>query len=232
MDTTWINIGGLLIRAPVNAGTNLLLAIQCLVYFAGLRKRSDGRIRNWGLFFLLMGAATLAGVAKHGFRHLLEGDPLVLVLALSNVATGFATYFAQRATLDSFPGTHRPLRLLIAVQLSAYLAANLAVGPEIVLLIANTLVGLSPVIAVEAARARTVPGSRLVAAGLSLSILTGGAYLGGFSPSRWFNHIDVAHLFMGVSFHMIWRGVAEGAGSLPRRASRRSEAALAGGVAP
>ena len=36
MDSTWIDVAGLTIRAPVTAGTNLLLAGQCLLYYRWL----------------------------------------------------------------------------------------------------------------------------------------------------------------------------------------------------
>lgn len=214
MDTTWIRIGDLAVQAPVNAGTNLLLSVQCLVYYARLRRLEDERTRSWGLFFLMMSVATLAGVPKHAFRHLLPGHAMVLILAVSNLASGIAVYFAQRATIRSrAPFRFRSaLEYLTAAQLLVYLVANLAVGPEITLLIGNTLAGLVPVIIAEARSLGHTPPGGLVAAGLSVSVLSGAAYLGGFSPSPWFNHIDVAHLIMGVSFYQVHTGVARGAG--------------------
>jgi hypothetical protein len=95
------------------------------------------------------------------------------------------------------------------IELALFLAANVVMGPDILLLIANTAAGLTPVIVAESrAFRRGSPAGGAIAGGLSLSILTGLAYLGDFSPSPWFDNIDVAHLLMGVSFELVRRGAA------------------------
>lgn len=229
-------LGTLSVQAPVTALTSLLLGLQCLAYALHLsRARGDAgalRRRGWSGFFFFMGVANLAGVAKHGFRHLLESRPpfLLLALATSSVATGLAIWAAQRATIRGSAGNDvgrdRPasapnaLEFLTAGQLTLYLAANLLLGPDMILLIGNTVVGLGPVAVAEALRRRrrgagpgrgettAASGSAAVAAGLALSLLTGVVYLGGLSVGAWFNHIDVAHALMGVSFYLVHRGVA------------------------
>jgi hypothetical protein len=209
METTWIEIGGIVMRNPVSAVTNLVLAAQCMVYFLGLRRAASARQRFWGGFFVMMSVATLAGFFKHGFRHLLPEDLDAAVLAISNITGGVSTYFAQRGAVVSH--AHRERRRLygrvVAAQLIAFTLANLVFGPEIVLLIANTAVGLVPIIVIEAMNRGREPGAGLIAGGLSVSILTGVVYVLGISLGRWFNHIDIAHVLMGVSFLMVHRGV-------------------------
>ncbi len=82
-------------------------------------------------------------------------------------------------------------------------------GPELILLILHSAVGLIPVIVHEALHARDVRGAQLVAIGLSLSILTGVVYLAGLSAGVWFNHIDIAHVVMLVSFVFVYRGARQ-----------------------
>lgn len=209
METTWIEIGGIVMRNPVSAVTNLVLAAQCMVYFLGLRRAASPRQRFWGGFFVMMSVATLAGFFKHGFRHLLPADLDAAVLAISNVTGGVSTYFAQRGTVFSHARLERRriYGRVVAAQLIAFTAANLVFGPEIVLLIANTAVGLVPIIVIEAMNRGREPGAGLIAGGLSVSILTGVVYVLGISLGRWFNHIDIAHVLMGVSFLMVHRGV-------------------------
>ncbi len=68
-------------------------------------------------------------------------------------------------------------------------------------------VGLLPVIGVEAsAFHRGHPGAGWIAGGLSLSILTGAVYVVRMSIGPWLNHVDIAHLLMGVSFWLMVRG--------------------------
>lgn len=209
MDTTWIDVGGLIIRAPVTAGTNLLLAVQCSLYFRALRTAPSQRSRLWAGFFLAMAVATLAGVVKHGFRHELAPSSLLLVLWVSNLGAGLSTYFAQCATLDRLARV-KPLRKgdsIVRAQLLLFLAANVAFGPEILVLLANTAVGLLPVIGAEARAAhRGQADGAWIAAGLSLSIGTGVVYVAELSAGPWLNHVDIAHLLLGVSFWMMLRG--------------------------
>ena len=209
MDTTWLEFGPVAVRAPVSAGTNLVLAIQCAIYGRALRRVDDAPMRAWGAFFLAMFAATLAGVVKHGGRHLLDAEGLTLVLAICNMGAGVAVYFAQQGVARPRSGQARLCRpWLPAAQLAAFIGANLALGPEIWLVIVHTAMGLIPSIAAEAACARTVPGAGRVAAGLSVSLLSGLPYVLGLSLSRWFNHIDLTHVTMGVGFTLLWSGLA------------------------
>lgn len=208
METTWIRVGGLSVRAPVTAGTNLLLSGQCLVYFLGLRHGPTRRARAWAGFFLMMSLATLGGVFKHGAAHVLDAPLVTALLGASNLASGLSTVCAQEAAVASW-ARRRPgaLRLLIDAQLAVFVGANIVLGPHIELLVANTAIGLLPVIVAEVVGRKRREGAAFVAAGLATSLLTGLVYLSGFSFGRWLNHIDLAHVLMGVSFFVIHRGV-------------------------
>jgi len=160
-------------------------------------------------FFLLMSLATLAGAFKHGLRHDLDVDVYTLILWISNVAGGAATWCAQLATLLSRGSGEwrRGLEALVQAQLAVFVAANALLGPEMLLMIAHSLLGLVPVIVVEA---RSVQPSRpqggWVAAGLTLSIGTAAVYVGRLGVHPWLSHIDVAHLLLAVAFALIVRG--------------------------
>ena len=216
METTWIEIGGFVIRAPVTAGTNLVLAVQCALYFRNLRAGPGARSRLWGDFFSMMAIATLAGVLKHGFQHVLSETSLLLVLWVSNVTSGIATYYAQRATAVTHAPAHLKRRFdrLFQIQFFLFLAGNVALGPQMLLLVLNMAAGLLPVIGVEAmALHRGHPGSGWVVGGLSLSILMGAVYAAGLSIGPWLNHIDIAHVLMGVSFWLIVRAFRPSVGA-------------------
>lgn len=209
METTWIEIGGFVIRAPVTAGTNLALAVQCALYFRRLRAGPGARSRLWRGFFLMMAIATFAGVFKQGFPHELSETGLFLVLWVSSLASGISTYFAQRASLVFHAPKHLKRRIdwLVQAQLILFLAGNVVLGPRLFLLIVNTAVGLLPVIGVEArAFHRGHPGAGWIAGGISLSILTGVVYAAALSVGPWLNHVDIAHILMGMSFWLLVRG--------------------------
>ena len=210
MDTIWIDVWGVTIRSPVTTGTNLILALQCVYCALCLRGEAPERRAGWASFFAAMALAMLAGVPKHGL--ILEGGVRAAVLWTSNLASGAAVYFAQRATIASrtHPSARRSLERVVGAQAALFLAANVALGPEMLLLIAHSAVGLIPVIVCEAlARRRGDAHGGWVASGLMVSLLTGLVYVFEVSVGRWFNHIDLAHALMGVSFYLIVRGVAK-----------------------
>ena len=164
----------------------------------------------------MMAIATLAGVLKHGFRPELSEAGLFLVLWVSNVTGGIATYYAQRATATAHAPEHlkRGFDRLFKIEFFVFLAGNFALGPEMLLLVVNMTAGLLPVIGVEAmAFRRGYPGSGWVVGGLSLSILTGAVYVARLSIGPWLNHIHIAHLLIGVSFWLIVRAGRVSVGS-------------------
>jgi hypothetical protein len=209
VEPTWIDVGGLTVRAPVTAGTNLLLSVQCAYYARRLAGGGSERDVWWGRFLAAMSAATAAGVLKHGFPHELSPDAFAAVLWTSSLAGGAAVYMAQRATIASRAAApERPrLERTAGAGVAAFLAAGVPMGPSMWLLIAYTAAGLTPVIVVEAGAARRGdPAGARVAGGLVVALLTGIVYGLQISLGRWFNHIDLAHALMGVSYFLIFTG--------------------------
>ena len=141
---TWIEVAGLTIHSPVTVFTNLVLCVQCTVYYRAVRTGHEDRAGYWSLFFLAMAVATLAGVSKHGLSHVLSADVYLAVLWASSLGTAASVYFAQRATIISRVGPRWASRLvgLAALQLAIFLGANLILGPEMLLIVAHTAVGL------------------------------------------------------------------------------------------
>jgi hypothetical protein len=149
----------------------------------------------------MMAIAIFAGVFKHGFQHELSEPGLLLVLWASNLGGVVSTYFAQRASLVFHASGHLERRVdaLIKAQLFLFLAVNVVLGPQLLFLLVNTAVGLLPVIGMEArAFHRGHPGSGWIAGGLSILIITAAVYAAELSVGSWLNHVDIAHLMMGV----------------------------------
>jgi hypothetical protein len=204
----WVEVFGVPVAAPVSVGTNLVLAVECAWCFWCLRRAPDARVGQWSLFFLAMAVATLAGAPKHGLREVLGPRALALVLWTSSLGSGLAVRWAQHATLPAWQGgSRRGIQRVSDAQLLTYLAANVALGPLAGLFVVNTAVGLLPVTFVEAFGARRgVVGAADIAAGLGLGMVTALVYVAGLSYGPWLTHVDIAHLLMGVSYYLIFRG--------------------------
>jgi len=209
---TWIEVAGLTIHSPVTALTNLLLAVQCAVYARRLRTGREDRGGYWSLFFLAMAVATLAGVLKHGLSYLMTDTAYLTVLWVSSLGSAASVYYAQRATLVSRATSRVESRLtgICVLQMALFLGASMGLGPEMWLVVANTAVGLAPVIVAEASSPRDHERMGLwVAGGLVVSLFTGVVYVMRLSVGPWFNHVDMAHVLMGVSFALIAKGAGE-----------------------
>jgi hypothetical protein len=219
---TSIEIAGLTVQAPVTAFTNLLLSVQCATYCRRLWTGQRDRGGNWALFFLAMAVATLAGVPKHGLKQSLPGDVYLVILWISSLGSAASVYFAQRATLVSCTSSVSALfRVVCALQACVFVGASVALGPEMWLIVVNTAVGLIPVIFAECCWIRA--GSRQsawIVAGLCLSMLTGVVYMVRLSVGVWLNHIDIAHVLMGVSFFLMARGSPDSGTHFDRDSAR------------
>jgi hypothetical protein len=220
MHATWLDLGGALVSNPMNAATNVLLAVQCALYALLLRRHRHAGANEWAAFMLLMSVATGAGSIKHGFGYPLAHQAYDVVLAISNVAGGLSTYFAQLATIRRrAPERAALLQAAAYAQVMAFLTANLVAGPELLLLIANSVVGLVPIIVIEGrATPGSRPGSRTIALGLLVASFAGIFYGADVSLGPWFNHIDLAHAVMAVSFRAIASGVTPRSVPRPTRA--------------
>jgi len=206
-----IQVAGLTIYEPVTVVTDLALTTQCALYHRRLCGQVEARRASWALFFLAMAASTGAGSLKHGFPHAFPDVVSETVLWAVALASALSVYHAQRATLASpwIGGGRGAWEKVPAIQVIVFVAAGLAIGPQMWLVVLNTAVGLVPVLVAESvAAARGSPSSTWVATGLALSMLTAFVYVARLSVGVWFTQNDVAHTLMAVSFVLIVRGGA------------------------
>jgi len=210
MHSTAIELAGVTIWAPVTAGTNVFLCLQCALYGRRLAPEREEVLRSWGLFFVWMAVAAGAGAVKHAFHPDLGPLALAAVYWASSLAAGLAVWWAQEATgRPGGGGWSAWVRNVRTPQLAVYLVINLVVGPLVGLMIINTAVGLVPVIFAESARARRgAAGSGWVAGGLAVSALPAVVYALHLSPTPWLTHVDVAHGLMAVSYWLVLLGVS------------------------
>lgn len=216
-----LTVAGVVVHHPTNVLTDLVLGVQCAVLAVAILRTGRSETQTWASFFLLMSISTACGALKHALGP--DAPPLVRVpvLVSSGMAAAVATLLAQLATLEIHapaPWRRRVLGTLARAQLVLFTLAFIY-SDAFSLVGVDTAVGLTPVLVAETgAAARGRPGAGPIAAGLGVSLLAGVIYAAGFSPSPWFDRVDVAHVFMFVALAWIRRGVIDLLGGTVRPA--------------
>jgi len=233
LEEVHLQILGIVVLEPTTTITNLILAVECWVLFRLLR---PGRIprpipdhwepgptadpgRSWSGFFFFLAFATLLGAAKDGFPHYLTGLPLYFTVFGSSLASGLGVLHAEAAAVQIHvrpPSLRRRLRL-ISLGKFALLVVAIALHDSIGFVIANTALGLVPIMVAEYRvfrEGRTDNG--WIAGGIALSSLAAFAYLLEVPSYPWFDHRDLPHILMMGTLAMIFVGVGRhAAGSAP-----------------
>lgn len=196
-------------RIEMRAATNVLLAATCFVCVARLSAARDVRTRMWRLFLVSLGVAALAGVVKHGLAEYASSTWHQAVTLLSNLGAGAATYYAQRATLETSlfgARSRRVLLTLVRLQFAVF-ALQVTLRPVFGVVLMHTGLGLAGVCAAEwAAYRRGLVRSGWQMAGIAAALLPGMVYILRWPSYLWFNHVDAAHVLLAASCVLILRG--------------------------
>lgn len=207
MDAMTLTLSGVVVRAPVTVGTNLLIGAECAVC-ATLLRRAVTPHHLWRAFFVTMGIAAALGAVKHGVGASDAPRLHGVVQVGSNLAGGFAVAFAQWATLRGLGPARRRRRLerAVAWQLGLLVGAVAVLG-SVVVTIVNAAVGLLPVLAVERRLARMGSRSaRRISTGLAVVLLSGIAYALPIPTPVWMDGTDVAHVLIMTGLAFILTG--------------------------
>lgn len=235
MPTPSLDVLGVVVRHPASVATNLVLTLECGVIFLLLRPRSislfpsmrgahDAPGSPWAGFFLFMAVSSFLGAAKHGFPHYLGPLSLGFVLTGSALASGMAILHAEVATIIARVPGGRAGQLLLTAVFGRFLlfAGALAATRSFITVVVNAGMGLVPLLLTETFF--FLRGDRAggwIVSGFTVGCLTGAVYLSGFSPSPWFNHVDLAHMVLMAVLLLLWRGARD----LGLRGGRVSERA-------
>ncbi|HEY6161073.1 MAG TPA: hypothetical protein VI112_07615 [Bacteroidia bacterium] len=214
MNTTYLQLGNIVIDEPTTTGTDLLLTIICIFIFTWLsRLRGQcGSVSPWRNFFLLMGLSSLLGSIVHGLRNYQSEEYHYNFWMTMNIICGVAVYFAQVATIQSNFRISRFRKILVSIpniQLAAYLVILYFIHNFNVVVI-QIAVGMVPIMFINFFDYfRGTQGGGWISAGIALSCLP--ALVRGlkFSLNAWFNYNDLSHVLLMCSFISIFYGVSK-----------------------
>jgi di/tricarboxylate transporter len=208
-----IELGALKITEPVTAGTDLLIALIAIILavliFIRVRKIAEpvGRNLSWFYFFLFMGLSTFAGALSHGLRYYLPGSAFLFMFTLMNVLSGVSSLYAQLATID-FEVENRTRRMksfavllficfiMLVIWIRSFTVTNIYVTGTFLFVLYNHRrswkKGKNP--------------SKYICYGILISFITAFVFLFKISLSEWFNHKDIAHVFIMISLLVMYQG--------------------------
>lgn len=207
-------LAGLVFSEPITALGNFLLALACFYAFRETKRvPSFFGSSSWGYFFLALGSSTFIGV----FSHLFSSYDVIALKLFGWVFSGLTAYFAQVASLEQL--TKKKTGKLIFVSKVEFVLFLIALYwfQTFTVVLFVTVISLLTVIVIHSYGiiTKSIGGSQLILVGFIASALTAVGRLFNLSIDPvWFNHHDVAHLFMIVSALIILAGVKKAAHSI------------------
>jgi hypothetical protein len=139
------------------------------------------------------------------------------ITLLCHLSAGLATYYAQRATLETRlfrPRSRRVLLTLVRMQF-LFFALQVFLEPAFAVVVMHTGLGLAGVCAAEWTayrRGLVTSGWQLI--GIATALLPGVVYILRWPSHAWFDHVDAAHLMLALSCVLILRGIRRAAAPL------------------
>ena len=214
MYTPFIEVYGLTISEPATLLTNWLFAAFCLLFGHKLyHNHTDKYQKNWSFYFLFIGLASITGGTAHGFFNYF-GQNLHLV-AWSFI--GIGVYGSELASSYIIKDTRlrKILRVISMIKLLLFFAA-LAYYQSFEVVRINTALGLLGIVLIvhlgDYLKNKTTSSSIVVLAVFAM-LAPAAVHAFRISYNQWFNHNDLSHIVMILSFYVFYVG-ADRAGSL------------------
>lgn len=196
---------GLNLQEPMVFITDQLVALLCGICAYKLNKHSSKTTTYWAVFFLILGISTMVG----GFAHLFWQYTGIYLKMVSWFLAGGVTFYAQLATAEMLNDRAKPLlRRMALLELGVFLVC-LSIFRDFMVVIVNSIVGLFLIVAMthiyQYVKLREV-GSGWIFFGLLIILATPAIHIAQISPHRWFNHMDLAHLILGIGLYIMYLG--------------------------
>lgn len=218
MTDTTIYLGSFAIHEPVTAFTDYIITITGITYFYKLAsyKSTNPIIVGWSRFFLFIGLSTFFGGTSHALFAIHSGIVYKSIWLTMQSLNGIAVFFAQQATLKSVLKNSKNKRAWnwsYLIQLIVFIPTAILVQNYLVTIIDNGI-ALIPIMVLHFIGKPKEKYYEWIAYGIAISFIT--AYVHGikFSLHAYFNHNDIAHVFIITSLTVMYMGAKQKAISL------------------
>ena len=208
-----IFILGMRIQEPITTLTDIFVTIVCFYAAAQTKKKlAPGSQRNYfSFYFILMGLSTLfGGVCGHAFQYELG---LIGKLPGWLISTAAILLFALATIKLTMPilsiKARRALNALILIEsvVSFLLIAKTHDLKYVQFHATFGLLLVSTSLHAIMAFKKINEGSKYIIAGVGVSAIMAIIFNLQLAISQWFNHMDIAHVLMGLTIWLFLKGV-------------------------
>jgi hypothetical protein len=213
IDTT-IYLGNFPIHQPVTAFTGILISCACLFFYVQLSfANKENKIAYyWKIFFINLTISTMLGAFTHAFFLSHEGVMYKTLWLPMQVLNGIAIYCAQQATMYSvmqdYKNTTRILWSRYSKVLLIVLVPAVFIFQNFLVSVINSALGLIPVMLMHFSDTNKKDNaSKWIAYGILISFLTAIVHVGKIGVSKYFNHLDIAHILIIINLSVMYKGV-------------------------
>lgn len=193
--------------------TDYLMAVECLYFFALLRRKNRGAHQIsrgfWAWAFLFSAVASASGGTMHGFAAVLPAEMKLAAWKLTQFAAGLVSFYFTVGTAKAIlaPPYHRLVLALAAVKLLLYWIWTAAHDAFIFVIIDYGSALLLVFALAGYAWWRRRSGNEIdFILGVAISILAAVVQASGFSLHENFNHNDLYHVIQMVALYFFFRG--------------------------
>ncbi len=193
--------------------TNSIFFILCLLYYRRLSLYESEYARQVAIFMLTLGISSIFGAMGHSV-HLQLGDLFFnSVLFMMNAFSLFAIYFNFKFSYTYDLGSRPPkrwLNTLVMVWVCLLLVLSLIISDFTIIKVhAGIALLYCLFVFIKAMIRRKEKGSALIVYGILVSFLSILVHSLHLSFSIWFNHKDIAHVFMIITLVMMYKGTVK-----------------------
>jgi len=207
-----IELFGLRIDEPVTMTTDLIVAlIGIFGYFKITSKNNSVPVKLYSYFFLWMGFSTfIAGITGHGFLYKFGTEGKMYGWVLGIIGTGFAQFAAVYHVKENISKTtFSVLLILCSVEVVAAMIILFIVRTFVMVEI-HAAFGLMAMVTVLEAINYFKTRSKLslnMITGVSFTVIAIIVHSTKISISKWFNYLDISHVFLGIAVSIMIKGV-------------------------
>ncbi len=207
-----IELFGLRIDEPITSGTDVIVAlIGIWGYFKIAQKQNLKHVSVYAYFFLGTGISTfIAGILGHAFLYRFGYEIKMVGWVLGIAGTCFAQFGAVFHSKNILaPNTFKTLLWICYAEVIISMTI-LILKPSFIVVICHTAFGLLLMVTVLESINYSKTKSKLslmMVYGVGLAILAIISHSAKISISKWFNYIDISHVFLGLSIYVMIKGV-------------------------